>query len=110
MLGANGRRTLNEKQIARFDGFSFQIQAKEHPPPHFHVRCGGADVAYALDTGLRLPGMRDLEDYDHNVMKWWRDNRCKLILAWNQLRPANCPVGTVLVPLECQPVKKEANV
>lgn len=102
MIDAEGRRMLNEEEVARFDGLSVQIQADEHPPPHFHVRGGGANVSFALDTGRRLPGIKGLERYDRNVLRWWRDHKCELILTWNRLRPADCPVGTVPVPNECQ--------
>lgn len=54
--------------------------------------------------------MKDLERYDRNIKTWWRENRCKLILAWNLLRTADCPVGTVPVPPECEPNKDEADV
>ncbi|HEX4694460.1 DUF4160 domain-containing protein [Sphingomonas sp.] len=109
MLNADGLRMLNEEQVARFEGLSVQIQADEHPPPHFHVRGRGESVSFAIDTGLRLPGVKGLERYDRNVEKWWRDNRCELILTWNRLRPADCPVGTVPVPPECQQPQEEAD-
>ena len=102
MIDSAGRRMLNEEQVARFDGLSIQIQANEHPPPHFHVRGGGANVSFAIDDGRRLKGAKGLERYDRNIEKWWRDNRCVLILTWNNSRPADCPVGTVPVPPECQ--------
>lgn len=103
MLTDSGMRSLNEEQIARFSGLSIQIYADEHPPPHFHVRAAGEEAAYALDTGHRLEGMRGLERFDRNIRKWWRDNRCELILFWNGSRPADCPVGPVAVPPECLP-------
>ena len=109
MLNAEGLRMLNEEQVARFDGLSIQIQADEHPPPHFHVRGGGANVSFAIDDGRRLKGAKGFERYDRNIEKWWRDNRCVLILTWNRLRPADCPVGTVPVPPECQPPKGDAD-
>jgi hypothetical protein len=109
MLNTGGLRMLNEEQVARFEGLSIQIQADEHAPPHFHVRGGGANVSFAIDDGRRLKGAKGLERYDRNIEKWWRDNRCELILTWNRLRPADCPVGTVPVPPECQPPKKDAD-
>jgi hypothetical protein len=109
MIDLNGRRMLNEEQVGRFDGLSIQIQADEHPPPHFHVRGGGANVSFAIDDGRRLKGAKGLERYDRNIEKWWRDNRCVLILTWNNLRPADCPVGTVLVPPECLPPKEDTD-
>jgi hypothetical protein len=109
MLNTSGARMLNEEQVARFDGLSVQIQADEHPPPHFHVRGGGANVGFAIDDGRRLKGAKGLERYDRNIEKWWRDNKCELILTWNRLRPADCPVGIVPVPPECQPPKKVAD-
>jgi hypothetical protein len=98
MLNTSGARMLNEEQVARFDGLSVQIQADEHPPPHFHVRGGGANVGFAIDDGRRLKGAKGLERYDRNIEKWWRDNKDELILTWNRLRPADCPVGIVPVP------------
>ena len=105
MLNVDGVRMLNEEEVTRFDGLSIQIQANEHPPPHFHVRAGGANVSFAINDGRRLKGAKGLERYDRNIEKWWRDNRCVLILTWNRLRPADCPVGTVPVPPECQPIE-----
>lgn len=109
MIDLTGRRMLNEEQVARFDGLSIQIQADEHPPPHFHVRGGGANVSFAIDDGRRLKGAKGLERYDSNIEKWWHDNRCILILTWHRLRPADCPVGTVPVPPECQPPKEDTD-
>jgi len=101
MLSADGIRLLNEEELARFSGLSVQIYAGEHRPSHFHVRHGGENVSFALDTGRRLPGYEGLARYDHNIAKWWRDHRCELILSWNRLRPADCSVGPVPVPAEC---------
>lgn len=109
MIDLAGRRMLNEEQVARFDGLSIQIQADEHPPPHFHVRGGGANVSFAINDCRRLKGAKGLERYERNIEKWWRDNRCVLILTWNKLRPADCPVGTVPVPPECQPPNEDAD-
>src|SRR3546814_11024561 len=78
-------------------------QCKSTPesiPPHFHVRHGGENVSFALDTGRRLPGSRGLARYDHNIAKWWRDHRCELILAWNRLRPADCSVWPAPAPAD----------
>ena len=66
------------------------------------------DVEKAVEI-LRLKGAKGLERYDRNIEKWWRDNRCVLILTWNNLRPADCPVGTVLVPPECLPPKEDTD-
>jgi hypothetical protein len=101
ILDDQGRRMFNEKQFGRINSMSVQIYANEHPPPHFHIRYAGADASYALDTGSRLPGIKGLEKYDRNISKWWKDNRCALILAWNSSRPPECTVGPVDVPAEC---------
>lgn len=102
MINSAGLRMLNEEQIARFTGLSVLIYAGEHPPPHFHIRHGSENVPFALDTGQRLSGAKGLDRYDRNIAKWWHDNRCELILSWNRLRPADCPVGPVAVPPECE--------
>lgn len=109
MIDAAVPRMLNEEEIARFTGLSVQIYADDHPPPHFHVKHGRENVPFALDTGQRLRGAKGLDRYDRNVAKWWRDNRCELILSWNRLRPADCPVGPVAVPSECAGEEIEDN-
>jgi hypothetical protein len=109
MIDAAGRRMLNEEEIARFTGLSVLIYAAEHPPPHFHVKHGRENVPFALDTGQRFSGAKGLDRYDRNIAKWWRDNRCELILSWNRLRPADCLVGQVEVPPECVTDEDENN-
>jgi Domain of unknown function (DUF4160) len=103
MFDDSGLRQLNEEQIGRIDNMSVQIQSDEHPPPHFHVRFAGENASFALSDGARLPSIKGLEKFEKNIARWYATHRCELILAWNRLRPADCPVGLVEVPPECQP-------
>lgn len=103
MIDDRGSRTLNEEEVSRIGKMSVQIQSDEHPPPHFHIMFAGENASFAIADGKRLPGIRGLEKYDRNIRKWWKANRCELILAWNRLRPTDCPVGTIAVPSECAP-------
>ncbi len=108
MIDASGMRMLTEDQVVRISGMSLVIQADEHPPPHFHVRFAGHNASFRLDDGTRLPGVKGLEKYDHNIKAWWKEHRCKLIETWNNTRPDKCPVGPMAVPPECQPSAKAA--
>ena len=98
----DGLRLLNEEEIGRMNKMSVQIQSDEHPPPHFHVRYGGENASFGLADGKRLPGTKGLERYDRNVKQWWKEHKCELIHAWNRLRPADCTVGPVPVPPDCE--------
>lgn len=101
MLDASGLRMLNEEQVDRIGKMSVQIQSREHSPPHFHVRFNGEDASFAITDGRRLPGVKGLERFDHNIRSWWARNRCDLMHSWNRLRPDGCPVGPISVPPEC---------
>jgi hypothetical protein len=103
MLDEHGMRMLNEELVDRLNKLSIAIFADEHPPPHFHVKFAGENASFSIADGVRLPGIRGLEKYDHNIRKWWTEHYCKLIEIWNRTRPADCRVGPVPVPSECQP-------
>lgn len=105
MLDENGMRMLNEEQVGRLGGMSVQIQANEHPPPHFHVRYEGENASFSIADGVRLKGIKGLEKFDKNILHWWKENYCTLIEVWNRTRPTGCPVGEVEVPPECMPEK-----
>ena len=103
MLNERGTRSLNEELVARINKMSIVIQADEHPPPHFHVKFAGENASFSITDGCRLPNIKGLEKYDHNIRKWWKQHYCKLIEVWNATRPSGCQVGPVPVPPECQP-------
>lgn len=103
MFDDSGRRMLNEEQVVRINNMSLVIFADEHPPPHFHVKFAGENASFNLADGRRLPGVKGLEKYDLNILKWWKQHRCLLISTWNTTRPADCQVGPMPVPPECLP-------
>jgi Domain of unknown function (DUF4160) len=103
MLDTHGLRMLTEEAVASINGMSIVIQAREHPPPHFHVRFAGSNASFRIEDGSRVPNVKGLEKYDHNIRKWWSENRCTLIDTWNRTRPDKCPVGPMAVPPECLP-------
>ncbi len=105
MLNERGQRRLDEEQVARINALTVVIQAEEHPPPHFHVRFAGQNASFSIANGRRLPNVKGLEKYDHNIWAWWKTNLCTLIGVWNRTRPADCPVGAINVPPECLPPK-----
>ena len=102
MMTDSGLRMLNEEQVVRINNMSLMIFADEHPPPHFHVKFAGENASFSLADGKRLPGVKGLEKYDRNVLKWWAQHRCDLVRTWNSTRPTDCQVGPVPVPPECQ--------
>ncbi len=101
MLNEQGLRNLNEDLVARINKLRIVIEADEHPPPHFHVMFAGENASFSIADGRRLPKIKGLEKFDHNIRKWWRDNYCELIAVWNSTRPTDCQVGPVDVPPEC---------
>jgi hypothetical protein len=90
-----GHRLLTEARVDRFNGFSIDIFADEHPPPHFRVSYAGETANFRITDGERLNG--GLDRYLRNIRKWYKENRELLIQSWNRLRPSDCTVGEVRV-------------
>lgn len=106
MLNERGLRNLNEEQVDRLNKLAIKIWPDEHPPPHFHVQYAGEDASFSIADGKRLPDIKGLEKFDHNIKRWWKSNICKLIDVWNATRPTDCQVGPIPVPPQCAPKKK----
>ncbi|UKK94645.1 DUF4160 domain-containing protein [Brucella pseudogrignonensis] len=108
MLNEGGLRNLNEEQVARINKMSVKIWPDEHPPPHFHVKFAGEDASFGIADCKRLPNVKGLEKFEHNIKAWWKDNLCRLIEVWNSTRPSDCQVGAIPVPPECAPSSETA--
>lgn len=80
--------------VARVNGLSIEVYAKEHPPPHFHIFGGGIDAAFSISDCAQLNG--DIDGRQKALIEWWyARSRSKLIAAWNATRPSDCPVGPI---------------
>jgi hypothetical protein len=79
--------------VGRTDSPSFKIEvfANEHPPPHFRVQYAGETANYRIKDCQQLNG--GLLRYERLIRKWHSKNKPKLIEAWNNFRPSDCPVG-----------------
>ena len=77
--------------IDRFNGLKVEVFAREHPPPHFRVVCGGESANYTIKDCRQLNG--GLRNVYRTIRKWHEAHRGDLIAAWNQYRPSDCPVG-----------------
>jgi hypothetical protein len=77
--------------VDRFAGLRVEVFAREHPPPHFRVICGQDSANYRIADCKQLNG--DLRREYRVIREWYAENRGKLIDAWNQRRPSDCPVG-----------------
>ena len=95
IMGGKKAFLLNEQEVVRIRGFSFRILAGEHPPPHFHVRCGGEENSFRLDNGEPLHPNNGLRRRFTAIREWYDEHRQKLVDAWNMNRPTNCPVGPI---------------
>lgn len=86
----------NIKQlVGRVHGLKIEVFAKEHPPPHFHISGGGIDATFSLADCAHLEGQ--IGGRERALVEWWyQRSRSTLVRAWNESRPTNCPVGTVL--------------
>jgi hypothetical protein len=80
-----------ERLVDRFGALRIEVFAREHPPPHFRVICGGESANYRIADCHQLNG--GLRREYRIVREWHAQNKDKLIDAWNRHRPSDCPVG-----------------
>jgi uncharacterized protein DUF4160 len=80
-----------ELKVDRFAGLRIEVFAREHPPPHFRVICGGESANYRIADCAQLNG--GLRRQYRVVRAWHAQNKAKLIDAWNRHRSSDCPVG-----------------
>lgn len=76
-------RLYNIKQlVAKVNGLNFEINSKEHAPPHFHVKGGDIDATFSINNGELLQG--NIDGRRKALVGWWYTrSRDKLITVWN---------------------------
>jgi len=86
----------NIKQlVARVNGLRIEVFSNEHPPPHFHISGGDIDATFSIVDCEHLEGK--IGRREKALVEWWyqRSRQC-LIDAWNNSRPSDCTVGSVV--------------
>ena len=76
--------------VSRFRGIVIAIYYREHPPPHFHARCGGAAAAIGIDP-LVLLGGRLPPSLLSQVLDWAALHRGELTMAWERVQEHEPP-------------------
>jgi hypothetical protein len=80
--------------VERVNGLKIEVFAKEHAPPHFHVRGGDVDATFTIADGTLMTGT--INGTQLRLVRWWYErSRNSLIEIWNATRPADCPVGPI---------------
>ncbi|WP_078118529.1 DUF4160 domain-containing protein [Thiosocius teredinicola] len=91
-IGEDGSLYYIRQLVAQVKGLKIEVFAKEHAPPHFHVRGGGVNASFSLESCEHLQG--NVGRREKALIEWWyQRSREQLIHAWNSTRPTDCPVG-----------------
>lgn len=86
---------LEKAAVGKAGGLKVEIYSNEHPPPHFHVKYNGQENSFRIDDGSPLYPNGELKKWFKNIKKWHSKNKKKMIDSWNEMRPAECPVGPI---------------
>jgi type I restriction enzyme, R subunit len=78
-------------QVDRFRGLKVEIFANEHPPPHFRVICAAGSANFRISDCFQING--GLKREYRLIKRWHSENKLRLVSAWNERRPSDCPVG-----------------
>lgn len=90
----NGDLIQYSELTLHFDGtVKVEIFSNEHPPPHFRITYRGDTGNFAILDCRCLNGGSRVRRYERNIHQWWKAHKQSLIQAWNERRPADCPVG-----------------
>lgn len=82
--------------VDRVRGLRIEINPREHPPPHFHVRAAALHAVFSIQDCKHLSGA--IGGHQENLVRWWyARSRDQLITIWNATRPSDCPVGPIRV-------------
>jgi Domain of unknown function (DUF4160) len=79
--------------ICEFEGIAVYVYHRDHSPPHFHVRFGGAGAEFDLAT-LRLTEGTVPRAQRRKVEKWAREKQAEIRQCWDRAC-ANQPPGTI---------------
>jgi len=77
-------------EIARFNGVVIQMFWRDHEPPHFHVRFGGARARVDIGTG-RTTGDAIPRHIARMLREWELARRDELIDNWRRARRGEEP-------------------
>ncbi|MBQ2644714.1 DUF4160 domain-containing protein [bacterium] len=82
------------KRVDNIGDLKIEIYANEHAPCHFHVKNVDINACFRIDNCELIEGKTSKENIA-KVKYWYNkfNGKQKLIEAWNETRPANCPVG-----------------
>lgn len=79
-------------EICRFMGLVVTMCANDHPPPHFHVRCGAGEAKFLFD-GTLLEGSLP-RGKRHLIQKWASLRQVELAACWERASRRELP-GTI---------------
>ncbi len=80
--------------VARVRGLEIRVYPNEHAPAHFHVVSPDIDASFTIEDCAFIRG--NIDGREQRLVRWWYSrSREKLIQAWNETRPSDCPVGPI---------------
>jgi hypothetical protein len=76
-------------EISRFYGIVITMNRNDHPPPHFHARCGSDEIAVRIADGKIIGSFpkRKLPLVRH----WLKLRRVELLQNWELLQQSKSP-------------------
>lgn len=72
--------------IVRLERCVLYIYAKDHNPPHFHVRTRTDDAVIEIETLELVEGSVDRPAL-REALDWARENKEEILEKWNEFNP-----------------------
>lgn len=78
-------------RVSEFQGVVAYFYFEDHPPPHFHIRYGGGEVAVAILSGTAIDGALPRR-LARIVREWTQDHRDELYANWDRVQRDLSPI------------------
>jgi hypothetical protein len=72
-------------RISAFYGITIYMYYRDHRPPHFHARYGGAEAEIAIETQKIIAGELPTRA-ERLVSEWMKEHQDELLQNWNRAR------------------------
>lgn len=84
---------FEKRLVSKINGLKVEVFSNEHPPPHFRIIYQGKTANFTISKCEFMNGDRSVLKHQKSIKAWWKMNKQKIIDAWDEGRPSDCPVG-----------------
>ena len=89
----DGSLIFTRARVTAIGRLVLEVYPRDHPPPHFHVRCPDFVAKFAISDCSLLEG--EISSSDHDRVRWFFENggQSRIQKRWDETRPGEVARG-----------------